>query len=33
LEPVIHQHAIGLIARLLRDRTGQVINEDRRWRV
>ncbi len=33
MEPVIHQHAIGLIARLLRDRTGQVINEDRRWRV
>jgi chemotaxis protein methyltransferase CheR len=33
LEPVIHQHAIGLIARLLRDRTGQVISEDRRWRV
>lgn len=33
MEPVIHQHAIGLIARLLRDRTGQVISEDRRWRV
>jgi chemotaxis protein methyltransferase CheR len=33
LEPVIHQHAIGLIARLLRERTGQVISEDRRWRV
>jgi len=33
VEPAIHQHAIGLIARLLRDRTGQVISEDRRWRV
>lgn len=33
MEKEIHQHAIGLIARLLRERTGQVINEDRRWRV
>lgn len=33
METAIHQHAIGLIARLLRDRTGQVIGEDRRWRV
>lgn len=33
MEPAIHQHAISLIARLLRDRTGQVISEDRRWRV
>lgn len=33
MEQAIHQHAIGLIARLLRERTGQVINDDRRWRV
>lgn len=33
MEQAIHQHAIGIIARLLRDRTGQVISEDRRWRI
>lgn len=29
----LHQHAVGLIAKLLRERTGQVINSDRRWRI
>jgi chemotaxis protein methyltransferase CheR len=33
MERALEQHAIGLIARLLRERTGQVISEDRRWRI
>lgn len=33
VEPALHHHAIGIIARLLRARTGQVISEDRRWRI
>jgi chemotaxis protein methyltransferase CheR len=33
MERVLQQHAIGLIAGLLRERTGQVISEDRRWRI
>lgn len=33
MDRALHQHAIGLIAKLLRDRTGQVISADRRWRI
>jgi chemotaxis protein methyltransferase CheR len=33
MERALQQHAVGLIARLLRERTGQVIGEDRRWRI
>ena len=29
----LHQHAVGLIAKLLRERTGQVISSDRLWRI
>lgn len=33
MDRTLRQHAVGMIARLLRDQTGQVINEDRRWRI
>lgn len=33
MDPALHNHAVGIIARLLRARTGQVISEDRRWRI
>ncbi|HVR91996.1 MAG TPA: protein-glutamate O-methyltransferase CheR [Novosphingobium sp.] len=33
MDRALHQHAIGLIAKLLRERTGQVISADRRWRI
>ncbi|MCZ8170498.1 MAG: hypothetical protein O9272_02025, partial [Brevundimonas sp.] len=33
MEQALHNHAVGIIARLLRARTGQVISEDRRWRI
>lgn len=33
MHQALYQHAIGLIARLLQDRTGQIISEDRRWRI
>lgn len=29
----LHQHVVGLIAKLLRERTGQVIGSDRLWRI
>jgi chemotaxis protein methyltransferase CheR len=33
MEQRLHQHAVNLIVRLLQDRTGQVLSEDRIWRV
>lgn len=33
MHQALYQHAIGLIARLLQERTGQIISEDRRWRI
>ena len=33
MDRALHQHAVGLIAKLLRERTGQVISDDRRWRI
>ena len=29
----LHQHAVGIVAKLMRERTGQVIGSDRRWRI
>lgn len=33
MHQALYQHATGLIARLLQDRTGQIISDDRRWRI
>lgn len=33
MERALEQHAVALIVRLLRERTGQVISADRRWRI
>ena len=33
MDRALYQHTVGLIAKLLRERTGQVISPDRSWRV
>jgi chemotaxis protein methyltransferase CheR len=33
MEERLHQHAIPIITRLLRERTGQVLSDDRSWRI